>query len=329
MSDAVREELLGHLLGALEDSEQELIDQRLQNEPDLLRELTQLRRQLEPLQAARCDVTPPPRLAERTCHLVFSHTPPKIGPRRGMSAVAWVPGWIGGFRWIDVTVAVGLFLMAGLLLFPAIQNSRFRAQLAACQDNLRDLGVALTQYSEKHNQYFPRIPTHGRLAAAGVYAPMLVHDEYLTETSRVVCPTSSLAESEDFHLPSLDEVQQAPSEEIEQLRRSMGGSYGYGLGHVVDGVYRDTKNLHRASFALMADAPSAETPDHRSLNHAGRGQNVLFEDGHVLYLTASRLVEGGDDFFANDEGQIAAGVNLNDAVIAPSPTPPIHYLDYH
>jgi hypothetical protein len=329
MIDAVREELLGHLLGALEDSEQELIENRLKGEPDLLRELAEVRRQLLPLLAIEAEAVPPPGLAKRTCQFVFSHPATSRAPqRRTMSATAAVSGWIGGLRWIDITVAVALFVVAALLLFPAIQGSRFRAQVAACQDNLRYLGMALTQYSERHDQYFPRIPTHGRLAAAGIYAPTLLGEECLTEASRVVCPTSALADGEEFHLPSLDEVEQAPREEIEHLRRCMGGSYGYVLGHVVDGVYHDTKNLRRATFALMADAPSPTAPDHRSLNHGGQGQNVLFEDGHVLYLTCSRLCESGDDFFTNDDGQIDAGTSLNDAVIVPSPTPPIHCVDF-
>jgi hypothetical protein len=330
MIDSVREELLGHLLGALEDSEQEAIQKRLQSEPELVRELSAVRRQLVVLETVRRDFDPPPGLAERTCSRVFSQPRLQVGKRRRrMTAVVPLSGWIGGIRWIDMAVAVGLLIGGAVLLFPAIQNSRFHAQVIQCQNNLRDLGVALAHYSERHNQYFPRIPTHGPLAVAGIYGPTLVDDECLAEASHLVCPTSPLADEESFHLPSLDEVQQATSEEIEHLRRCMGGSYGYALGYFADGVYHDTKNLHRATFALMADAPNPDAPNHGSLNHGGRGQNVLFEDGHIAFLTSSRLADGGDDFFTNDEGQIDAGRNLNDAVIVPSSTPPIHEVSFH
>ena len=44
----------------------------------------------------------------------------------------------------------------------------------------------------------------------------------------------------------------------------MGGSYGYCIGYLDQGVYQPTKNLGRAGFALMADAPREERPDRQS-----------------------------------------------------------------
>ena len=61
----------------------------------------------------------------------------------------------------------------------------------------------------------------------------------------------------------------------------MGGSYGYCIGYVDQGVYQPTRNLGRPGFAIMADAPCEDRPGRQSDNHGGRGQNVLFEDGHV------------------------------------------------
>ena len=72
MTDSVQEQLLGHLLGALDDSEQESVETQLQCDPQLRRELEKARRLLEPLDEAREAFTPPSGLAEHTCRLVFS-----------------------------------------------------------------------------------------------------------------------------------------------------------------------------------------------------------------------------------------------------------------
>jgi hypothetical protein len=53
---------------------------------------------------------------------------------------------------------------------------------------------------------------------------------------------------------------------------------------------------------------------------------VLFEDGHVRFTTSPQPSDpGGDDFFLNDDGVVAAGLHENDAVIGAGATPPIRY----
>jgi hypothetical protein len=325
MTDFVQEQLLGHLLGALDDAEQEEVDSRLQSDPQLRGELAVLRQQCAPLLAARRDFAAPPGLAERTCRFVESHgkQPAAAGGRRRMGPVSAPLSWIGGLGWRDVTVGVAVLLLASLLIFPAIAGSRFRAQLLACQDNLREIGVAMTGYSETHDKFFPQIPTKGNLAAAGIYAPTLLKDHYLSEARRLICPSSPLADRGEFQLPSFSQLWTATAQEMKRLRTLMGGSYGYSLGYVSHGLYQHTQNLRRSHFALVADAPSVEQPGYQSVDHGGRGQNVLFEDGRVAFVTSTKISEGGDDFFTNDDGLVAAGTQLDDSVIVSSDTPPI------
>ena len=75
MSDPARDQLLGYLLGALDDAEQELVAERLENVGELRRDLAVLSRALAPLDAVRRDYSPPPDLAARTCRLVVSYPP--------------------------------------------------------------------------------------------------------------------------------------------------------------------------------------------------------------------------------------------------------------
>jgi hypothetical protein len=329
MTDPVREQVLGYLLGALDDAEMEQVQELLQTDETYRHEWAALRRKLDQLDAAQPDYTPPRGLAERTCQFVLARTKPS--PRRSsrgqsISPQAAPPNWAHRIGWLDMTVALSVFIVAGLLTLPAIQSSRFNSRLATCSDNLRELGTSLCAYSRSHNDCFPRVPTEGKLAAAGIYAPTLLQGGYLTQPKRLVCPDSPLADKGIFRVPTLDQIQAASDDEAAKLRQQMGGSYGYCIGYLDNGTFRATKNLQRPGFALMADAPREDRPDHQSDDHGGRGQNVLFEDGHVGFLTSSHPSALADDIFANDNNLVAAGLQRDDSVIASSGVTPVLYV---
>ena len=333
MADCAEEQLLGYLLGVLEASERESVEGQLENDPELRCHLERIRQTLGLLRTARRDFTPPAGLAEQTCRFVAAHSqprtpPPSEAPTRPMEPAAAAfapPASVSRFTWQDLAVAVGIVAAAALLIFPAIEKSRFNAQLTACRNNLQHLGLALAQYSQMHQDYFPPVPQRGRLAAAGICIPTLIYGGYLDSPQWVVCPGSPLADDRQFRIPSLDELRAVPvRQELDRLRSLMGGSYGYPLGFVENGRYQATRNLRRPFFALVADAPSSDLPGYQSLNHGGRGQNVLFEDFHVQFFTTPRLADRADHFFLNDTGEVAAGRHRDDAVIAPSAAAPLH-----
>lgn len=332
MSDPVREELLGYLLGALEGPEEKLVAARLEVDGQLRRALMRVRDRLEPLEPGRGGFVPPPGLAERTCRAVASHAEsaaPATSGRRPMSPAPAPPSRGARTRWIDVAVAAGVFTAGWLLILPAVQSSRSNAQLLICQDNLRQIGVAMTQYSEHNNGFFPYVPARGRLSAAGIYAPILVRDRYVTDIRRFICPSSPPAGGGQFRIPALDELEAAPQGRLQRLLHWMGGSYGYHLGHIRDGTYHGTKNLRRTYFALVADTPGTGLPNRRSLNHGGRGQNVLFEYGGVRFVASVTPSPLADNIYINDGGLVAAGLHLNDSVIGSSADPPILFVVSH
>lgn len=312
----MRDELIGYLLDALEPEERAEVAAQLSRDLQLQRELELLSQCLLPLAADKPHYEPPAGLAHRTVEFVAIQTrvmtaPPAPSPRSNR------------WTWADAIVAAGLFLAATALFFPAVNQSRFAGRVLACQNNLRELGVALTNYSDLNEGYFPNIPPDGRLSAAGIYAPRLVEGKYLTNHNLIVCPASQLAETvHEFRVPTCKDLQAAPETTLVRLHRQMGGSYGYNIGYVAGGKYQGTRNLHRTNFAIMADEPGTVAP-YGSPNHGGHGQNVLFEDGHVQYLTSCKARGCNDDIFRNDMGQVAAGMHLHDAVVGPSHARPI------
>ncbi len=317
MSDPLQEQLLGHLLGALEDSEEGQVAARLKSDAGLRRELARVRGRLEVLESGRYDFLPPPGLAERTCRVVASQAGSSAAfQRRPMSPTATAPSSAGRFRWLDVAVAAAVFAAVWLLTVPAIQSSRFNARLVACQGNLRQVGVGMLEYSQLHGGYFPCVSRRDGPGAAGICAPILARDGFVTESRWFVCPGSALADQQGFRA-SFRRLQTAPREKLGDLRRWMDESYAYHLGYIRDGVCHGTKNLGRTHFALGSDTPGSDPSNGRqSRNHGGYGQNVLLECGAVKFVTSSRPFSRADDIFANRWGLVAPGVDIDDSVIA-------------
>ena len=338
MTNSAGEDLLGHLLDALDGKEHDEVEARLDMDPGLRRQRRELREQLDLLSPGRVSFAPPPGLAERTCRLVASHDrrdgqltadldfvgeqldqhdearAAKPARRRCMSPGAAPPSWISQFSRTDLIAAASVVIVASLLLFPALQQSRFQSRLISCQDNLRGLGGAMKQYSQLNNGFFPQIPAQGKVSAAGIYAPLLRSYGLLENTKHVVCPGSELADKEQFHIPSPEELDAASDGQLEKFRSTMGGSYGYNLGYIRNGRYYPTKDRNRTYFGLMADAPGS-LPGSPSINHGGRGQNVLFEDGRVIFIKSSKPHVGADDIYSNDN-----------SVIGPSSARPIFIM---
>ncbi|HUG70084.1 MAG TPA: hypothetical protein VMM76_20205 [Pirellulaceae bacterium] len=322
MNDRIQEQLLGYLLDALDDAERTEIEQQLAANPELHDELESLALALEPLAETYEEFEPPARLAERTCSLIAACT--SVTPAGKGLHPATRAECRGRNRWpvADVVVMAGICLAGAMLFFPAISQSRYAARLQACQNNLRELGIALVDFSEKAGRgHFPEVPTEGNRAVAGIYAPVLLDAGYLTDENIIICPSSTLAQREaDWALPSLDEIDQASGRELVLIQQSIGGSYGYNLGVVVNGRHRAPRNLGRPQFAMMSDAPSSQIAGQRGTNHGGRGTNLLYEDGHIRYVVEPSAES--DDPFVNRLGWREAGLDNDDSVVAPSGTPP-------
>lgn len=342
MSDPVQEQLLGYVLGCLDESERAMVESNLANDPRLRHQLSLARQKLRPLSNDREAIEPPPGLAARTCRLVAvernkaelqgqAGAAPQPAPTSEMAAAplpglsphAAPPSFRGRFSMADVAIAAGILISASVLVVPAVQSSRFSAGILSCQSRLRDVGMALESYSQRHAGYFPVVPASGKFAAAGIYAPTLLEDRLLENDQALICPTS-LNGKTAAHIPTMTELRTAPEVELPRLRETMGGSFGYNLGYRQNGRYLPIRNAHRAHLALAADAP--DPYGRGSRNHGGRGQNVLFEDGRVDFLDNPRL-PNGDDIYLNDVGLVEAGLQPDDAVLAPSGTPPLRLLE--
>lgn len=322
----MREDLLGFLLGALDADEQHQMEARLAADPELRQEFERLRECLAPLAELAGDVDPPADLTARALASVDGQDADRrAAPRTSVwSQPAWSPR-AQRLTGVDSVALALASLAAFTLLMPALANSRHEARKLLCADNLRTVGCELIGYSQLQPDHrFPHVPAAGPRAFAGVFAPILVECQLLDPRQpHLVCPASPLAlRVAEWSVPTLARIDQAPPGQRWLLQNQAAGSYAYCVGYVENNRMQAVQNAGRAHFALLADAPSLSQAGPASTNHGGCGQNIFFEDGHVVFVTDARMLPG-DDPFHNHHGLAEAGTDRDDAVILPSLLPPL------
>jgi len=337
MSDSDREHLLGYLLGALDEEEHQQVERALECRPELREQLDIIKHRLGPLACDRDHLVPPAGLAKRTCAWLSSHMevavcqpeatgamPRSVGENSRMPSVSRLRERRESAPWYswslaDLFVSAGIAMVAAMLFLPAITHSRHRSHVLACQNNLHHLGLGLQSFALHNNGRFPQESREGARAFAGVYGPDLIEGGYITDPWLLHCPAApSQVSRQTWRVPRHEEIRRATNaEERRRLQLEAGGDFAYSLGYFVNDEFTGPRDNRRSTFAILSDVPCMQSAGFRTANHSGRGQNVLFEDGHVQHLISCMLSNLNDHLFLNDDGQMRAGVNDRDSVLAP------------
>ena len=328
----MRDKLLDYLVGGLDSLESDQVRRALQEDPILQQQLELLKTSLQPLEACR-HYEPPADLKDRTIDFVSQSIEQQQDTNSTKSRrTRWTAGGSNssvqlagsapaGSKWtiLDVVVASAILVTASLLFFPIVMNSRYAAQLRGCQQNLQQIGMALHDYSSTHDGFFPQGTGDAKLSVAGGYAPVLYNNQFVKRPRLFLCPTVENGEKwAGWQPPDSKVLAEAAGRELANIQRQMGGSYGYNLGYWSNGRYFPPRNLWRSFYPIMADSPSLTMSGRRSTNHGGKGLNVLFEDGHVQYMTDSQISPRKESIFYSDRGRVEPGRHRNDAVIGES-----------
>ncbi|MBA3481115.1 MAG: DUF1559 domain-containing protein [Pirellulales bacterium] len=334
------DDLIAYLLDDLSPERRAAVEEHLATDFAWQREVERLKACMDggcdPCQCAEEPVAEPPQdLVQKTCFLV-EHSDDLPGPKAKSRRCTTVSAFTadspclaaGAKPWnlADLTIGGGVLLMVGALVMPALFESRDATRRSVCQNNLKDLGVALFAYQEPRKQQLPAVQPG---ESAGVYAiELLEHGRFTREQLQelIVCPESPLADEVSagrvvVFIPTRRQYEAATGREREQMVTTMGGSVAYRIGFVVNRRLMQPTYTGEEGKPLLADAPVISADGVRSANHP-RGYNVLGEDLTVQFRTDCVLPEGRDHMYLNSHGQAAAGRGPKDVVLVGSPIGP-------
>jgi hypothetical protein len=332
------ETLMGYILMALPEEEQSKIESIAAIDPDLESRIADLRSLLSPIQESmRETFEPSGSLVSDTMSLIGDQSESfaslalapssSAGSLGTMSAVLESANRQTRWAWIDslVVVAAGVTILC--LLLPSVWFSREEARRVSCANNLRQLGEAIQGFAHGNaKNELPSIELEGPLAFAGVYVMKLKDAQLMESPSWVWCPANNVARL-DITIPSVSQYLQASSAQQQSWRKTMGGSYSYSLGFIVDGVYQTPTMNEPFSSPVIGDTllvTSLDTESPRA-EHAISCANILFSNGSVRHvpLNDSGVSELLDHPYLNRQQYRSAGIGKDDSCLAPSHFAPI------
>jgi prepilin-type processing-associated H-X9-DG protein len=223
------------------------------------------------------------------------------------------PWW----RRVDVLVAASIAVTVVGLLLPGLLHLRVLGMQTQCENNLRELWRGLNAYQTQH-QALPDIASAPR-PVAGMVIPILRDAGVLSSQLVACCPGA--ADGAACLNVSVHELANMPGRDFERAAPKLLPGYAYSLGFRDDagrlhGPAASLPDVPAAQMPILADAPGTPVSFGNSANHSGRGQNVLFADGHVSFATRRTAgLKEGDDIYLNQANKVAAGLGSHDVVL--------------
>jgi len=287
--------LIGYTLKLLEPVEQSEVATALRGDLQLQKRLLTLQLALAPFAIDREPIEPPAGLAVATiartaAFIVERGSQPALPPITvpSTSAVSWRhdPHWqeetasTSTWRPMELLVAGCVALLTFALMASGVQKIRHDRQVAACQNQMRQVHNALTSYSSVEQGRLPQAGTTN-MPTAGEFAQELQRTGHLSSERVAHCPESA---------PLLP--------------------FAYTLGYRTStGTLRGITTMASDWTPILADLPSTMLTD---VAHSS-GQNVLFLNGSVRFATIPKFGIDGDDIYLNDAREERAGLHPLDA----------------
>ncbi len=211
-----------------------------------------------------------------------------------------------GFTLIELLVVIAIVAILSAILFPVFGNAREKARQAACANNLRQIGMAISMYTEDYDGYFPaalkpgvakwaELPTFPIPAMAG-YGKMPIV-EFQSDGVQTI-----------FRCPSMPPKARVPATEMGYTDYTVNVYVFAYPGHStpIFAAFKNLSDIQRPSEILMVADKTKTRPDGLAFtiasystffgtNHSGGG-NACFVDNHVEWMRPFGITDKNVDW---------------------------------
>jgi prepilin-type N-terminal cleavage/methylation domain-containing protein/prepilin-type processing-associated H-X9-DG protein len=193
------------------------------------------------------------------------------------------------FTLIELLVVIAIISILAAILFPVFARARENARRASCQSNLKQVGLAIFQYTQDYDEKMP-------LGWKSGSAPTLWNeriDPYLKSTQIMVCPSDS---------------KRSPGYGC-NLWGACGADFGGATGTIIRSLPQFTRTSEVWMLADSQDTPpatggtsriwrfgTADSTTRISTRHFD-GTNLCFLDGHVKWVKNDVILNNLNDIW--------------------------------
>ena len=196
-----------------------------------------------------------------------------------------------GFTLVELIVVIVIVVVGGVLVTNCAQRNRKLHRGGNCGNNLRQIGMAIEQYSMDFNQGYPKAAGPGNVGLGSSTLALLVRPYFVGDPL-----SGELRYLKVFICPSTKDKPDQFSETWTDFSSAKNISYGYDPGHSPgDG----TDVIVSADYS--PDGKNSRNHPPRPNNAPRGGQNVLYlGDWHVEWKTTPNCGVDDNNIYLDD-----------------------------